>query len=347
MTTVAEKQADHKTLIDDFESNLAAFSEWDNSIDSNIHNDGNPDSLTHDWREQAALLQHGPTGIYVLAYVASGTWDPAGFEGSGGLSTSRGYKDGSGVRFVFSNDWDLDNSVPAGSTTVRKDDTTATSGDYMSAKVASDYTDSYTTSYTQNEYSGCGLWTEYDDESIESTWNQQCTYFMSLRADGFTVAAWNNNPDMKGIASWVNFEEITNKFWDDGKDNFAIQWRDNGNNDEWFGAIYGFESLRYRNESKERAELLGSDSGCLAPGEWGYKNRSTSDDTFFFRRPTVYSSYDREYPVAYMEDAVPNREEGGGNHGDIITHDTTDYRVMDEMGDLASGTHIPVALRYE
>jgi len=355
MTTIPEKAADHATLIDDITTEAGNLVDWTTGIDASINNNGGDSS---DWRNFAGLIKHDPTGIYVLMYVVNGSWanDPSGNNWQ--INPYDDYqRNGRGVKFVFSNDWNSTDSIPAGSTTVMGSGVDAGVGDYMRHETTGNHADDsfvrFSPWYGSNNRIavGNGLLSEQNGSgTLDDALVAPCSYFGSIRNDGFTFAIWNTSSDANGLCNWISFEQIS-KFWNDGKDDFVVFQRgnrenDHNNNNTNLSVQYGFQAWYINGELDHPDAQEFGDLGPFDGGDWGHVNPNTNDDTFFFRRPVVYTNAQREDPVGYVEDVLVNRQNQGGAHGDVITHDATDYRVIDKKGG-AGGDSITAALRFE
>lgn len=320
MTTIAQQEMTYAQMLDDLVGELLAFGTWTDA-DTSIDNAGNSD----DWTDNGRVLEHSDTGQYVLFFLSRNVW-----------ASGR-----SGIRIVVSNDWDSSKPAPAGYTTVTGDDP-------MSGQVNNHQSGSYNThsgkdrtpglmAYADNSIPG-----EYDS-NMQNLRELPVTYFGSARSDGFTMACWDTQHATHGCASALCYEYVGQKFWADGTDPWVMY---GGNSD--FGAVgdwYGWEA-NGDNTSGVGNDRLVSNNAAAQRGNWGYINPDSNDDTFFFRRPTLYQTANRKYPVGFLHDTIRNDTNEGAAHGDIITHDGTDYRIVRQSG-AGVGTILSCGLRYE
>ncbi|WP_139246173.1 hypothetical protein [Natrinema hispanicum] len=212
----------------------------------------------------------------------------------------------------------------------------------MSADIGNHRSDSFNNHRVSWSTSETGAWlfatdmgTAIDARSLSAT------YFISAGNDYLNVSAWNTSDGNNGMASAYGLEYVDSKFWNDGQDPWAF-WQGDSYHDR-MQTGYGWNS--YISDSPS-IEYLGTSIGNIESGDWGIINPDSTDDTFFFRRPTIYQTNSQTVPVAFLEDAIPNDKQEGAAHGDIVTYDATDYRIMQQSGAGKSNT-ISVGLRYE
>lgn len=340
MTTVAEKQADLATLIDDIASTLTALGDWSDA-DADVVNDGSDNQ----WHNNGRVLTHANTTTYLLMYVSTGEFNDAGTNNN----------NVTGIRVVHSSDWDATNNLPAGDTTVDEEDP-------FSGSVTNHRTDTFTNLQMTDEDAVHGLWTigrntSFTDRSSART--ASCTYFISGRNDGLTVGAWNTTNGSSGGATAFVWEYSDNKFWNDGHVPVTMTTWQNlytiANSPQWVAnASYAFQAYREARNGYNGVTIpngmigIAGNESCVYVGDWGFINPDANDDTFFFRRPVVYpnNSPDNATPVCHIEDAIPNDPNGGGAHGDTVDYGGNTYRVINQTG---AGAPDPVSmgLRYE
>lgn len=323
MTTIGEKQASNEQLIADIASAAINhtsdnWSDADTSVDQS-RSDGS-------YENNGRVLEHSPTGSFLLMYPGSNS---VGDEVVG-------------VRMCISNSWDGTNHIPDGKTTV-------TSEDPFSGSVGSHWTascDNFTddansplsTFAVSHADMHAGGW------SISKARDLDVTYFASVGANYINTATWNTTDSDYGSAGIFSWEYLTSKFWSDGY--LPVAFQNSCNADSQYGhqtTGYGFAHGWRNNTGASNHPYTGTGFGR---GAWGNVNPDSNDDTFFFRRPVAYQSPAQDIPVAFMEDQFSNHETDGGAHGDVITHDTTDYRVIRQSG-AGHGDIVSRAMRHE
>lgn len=334
MVTLTEKSADVATLVDDIASTLTGLTEWSDA-DTNVTNSGASD----DPRDNGRVLVNDNTGTFLFFYVSSG--DARTIEDNHSLT---------GVRVVHSTDWNTTDSLPAGQTTIDGCDANDVR-DYAGAGRRNSFasTNNDSTNHWDNS-AGMGLWVAAtSDGARTSARSRSCVYFLSGRPDGVQIAAWNSSDATNGMASYFSFEHLNAKFWDDGEIPVAMvhrtNARDNTNQDEGMSA-YGF--MRFHMNRGADKGMVGSGTGgtCVEYGRWGVLNPDANDDTYFIGKAPIYMNAAQAAPVGYIEGAIPNDVQEGGAHGDIVTHETTDYRLMVQSGAGRSNA-VAVGLKYE
>lgn len=340
MTTIPQTEGTYASLLDDLVEALLTFDEWSDA-DANVTNTGDSDG----WRDNARVLSNSLTGTY-LTFIAGynkydGSWHQAG------------------IYVVHSNDWDTTDIAPAGKTNLApsnnntyvppiKDDVT---------NRADDSFDEYGDSDSRH---GCMIvghvansGHDYPESTSDGTdirgdiraWrDQSVTYFGSVNGASFSLGTWNTDGGESAGASYFAFEYLGRKFWDDSEVPTAIVQWDTGRG---HATEYGFRTCYRRRDSLP--EYV-ADGGAFEPGDWGRINPHGEDDTFAFRRPTVYNSESLSYPVSYLYELIPNHPHEGAAHGDEITHDGTTYRFLAQSG--GGKNHVgdsvaSVGIRYE
>ena len=358
MVTVAEKEASLATLLDDIATTATGLSAW-SEADAGVVNDG----ATEDIQNNARVLANSNTGTFLLMYVEHGG---AGFQspdGSGAMV---------GIRFLHCSDWNTTESIPAGwsngiegTEEFFRDVQSYRRNSYEEVQrgqnVRGNDTDDLDTS---NNDSSIGLWirdgnnpnTRIDARSLP------ITYFLSIRNDGITGAVWDSNDSNNGIASWIAYEYVDNKWWADQVNPVVIAHQNSAYNDpDYVNSVnlYGFKTWAAQYNDVPHGSV-GTIRGAVESVEWGTLNPDANDDTFFYKRPSIYYRQPiidwrisnvryRPYqavPVAQMGSVIPNKPGAGAAHGDTITAGGTDYRAMVQSG--ASITYdIGVALQFE
>ncbi|ALJ99691.1 VP3 [Haloarcula californiae icosahedral virus 1] len=326
MTTVAEKTADTATLLDDLAATMTGHSSGNYAdADADVTNSGG----TGDWYNNARVIEHTPSGQYLTFYIKN-TGDPW---------NNNQIK---GIAFVVSNDWDSTNDHPAGKTTTSNDD--PFSGDVGNDRDASfSNTDISASQYHHPD----GLF-YYSDNSGGTVDNRtdEVSYFISVGANYFNVAAWNTSDGNYGACGVLSFEYVDNKFWNDGNDPWAFFCASSYDNVDGGTEAYGWSHYCSNNNDPNPEHPYSVNGFGFDNGEWGVVNPDSNDDTFFFRRPVIYETSSKNVPVAYVEDIISNDRQEGASHGDIVTHNGVDYQMLRQSGG-GEGTPLTYGLRYE
>lgn len=331
MAIISETEGTFAELMDDVADTALTFDSWA-EVTGDLDNTGTDDlgDQTYDWRRNCRVLQHSGTGTYLTFYASNSD------------ARSMDYNGRYGIRIIHSTDWDSGNDSPAGKTTVvSRDDMADLVGNYQD-----DSFNSYYESTDSDSRTGCGIWM-YDSKPGEYTYprNMPVTYFASVDDRGIRIGAWASSFSADGGRSaCYQFEHVDQKFWDDGEVPAVENMHESGTSSDGTWNSYGFEHYSKRNREYSDSAIYGRD--VFDSGDWGYINPDAEDDTFFFRRPVVYQTESGDYPVAYVRDCIPNHKTEGGAHGDIITHDGADYRIMRQSGS-GTSTTISIGLRYE
>lgn len=331
MATIAEKTANASTLLDDLASLLLGLTDGSgNAVWTDADTYVVNDNSTSDWHNNGRVLYHEKAGMYLLMYLHghSGWW-----EGSNYVS---------GLRVCHCSDWDSTNHHPAGKTDVTHDDP-------FSNDVGNTRSDTFNTETKHGDDAGpSGLWMWGSSVSEPDFWistssNDQFTYFASAGVDYFTVAAWNTEDVNNGACGWFSWEYMNDKFWNDGRMPYCSQSSGNPTGDG-HDQQYGFEW--YQCDDHNLAPHPFSGGTGADRGNWGYINEDPDDDTFFFRRPVLYSTSNKDYPIGYSYAAASNDQNEGANHGDTVTYDGMTYRALRSSG--ASRSELMhMLLRYE
>ena len=320
MTTIAESTFTPAQAIDNIvDTAVAVGAPWSEPESGTITNDQTDTS----WRNNGRLLYHADAGVYILLYVTYGET----------------FNQHAPIRLVYSNDWNSTENIPSGKTTV-------TSDDPFSGDVGNFQSESYNT-HNQDEVTGIFALNDeayrYNpatvNDRIDAATNIQMTMFGSVGTGHLTVGTWNTTDSQNGACNYHAWEYVNNKFWNDGTDPWAFV-QTNQQGPEHFGG-YGWEAKDNRTDVDE----IGG-HGCFGYEDaWGFINPDTSDDTYFFKRPVIYQTDSTTVPVAYYDPAILSDKDEGGAHGDIITYDGVDHRIMQQSGD-STTTTVSIGLRY-
>ncbi|WP_306056965.1 hypothetical protein [Natronococcus wangiae] len=330
MSVIAEKTDTYATLIDDLAGELLSFSNWSDA-DSYVENDGtakesNDDGSTPsdtDWHNNARVLEDTNTGLYLLMYLHGGE--------------NIDHQDWSGVRFILSTDWDIDEHHPAGYTTAENYDDNDIYGDVGYLR-----DDSYDDlEVDENNGLGFGVWGSVNNLGRSTIRSTEISYQITANSDGFNIGAWNDNDGNDGIASVAYYDYLSDRFFDDPAEPLAF-----GVNSSYgdYARGYGFQSFQGNHYGSY--DKVGHNNSAIEEGDWGIINPSSEDDTFFFRYPAVFRNSAQTVPVAYMKEVLPNDSQEGGAHGDDFTHDGTDYKVFKQSG-ASRSSPVSLCLRYE
>jgi len=332
MTTIGEKQATIRDLIDDHITAALSLDVWtDADTDLALTNSSN------DYTDHARAIEHNSSGTYLMMYVT----DPGNREVES-LGSGTSY---AGVRTVVSNDWDSANNVPTGNTNV-------ISREPFSSNVGTKRDNAYDNTDIAGPDAATGL-VPYGKtgENRLTTASRTVTYFGSVRDDGINIAAWNTSDSTYGSASHFFWEHVTDKFWQDGFEPIAYGDEDNISGDTNRHVAYAFRAFSSNGFYNAEPGNIGLSFNAITFADWGFINPEASDDTFFFRRPIIYGTNENDGttnpPIAFLEDTIPNRPSGGGAHGDTITLSNTDYRVLDKQGASISNAEVTSAHRFE
>ena len=322
MTTISEKTADYATLLDDIASALTATSAWSDA-DTNVTNSGDSD----DWTDNARVLENVNTGTFLTLSIGFGSYNNSNFN--------------AGLHVCHSTDFDSSIPAPAGKTDLPNRSDGNRTPAYMSD--VGNWADESFDNVSEHDGRHSPVITAHraDPGNISPTQmrTKSVTYFGAVNGSSFRIAVWNTTNGTEGIASYYAFEYVDNKFWSDSEVPVAIVQADTNNA---HCTEYGF-----RDAFREETDLpLAAHGGAIGDGRWGKINPSSTDDTFFFTRPIVFSSSSRSYPVAYMTDLVPNDDSEGAAHGDEITHDSDTYRILSQSGE-SVGNVATVGLKYQ
>ncbi|MFA9501561.1 hypothetical protein ACERIM_02145 [Natrinema sp. H-ect1] len=317
MTTIGEKTADYATFIDDLVGALTGFGNWSDA-DSYVQNDGTGKTDNEDgteWHNNGRVLEDTNTGTYLLLYLHHSRFD------------NHDNDDVSGVRLVYSSDWNTSEHYPAGDTNIGNADANDLTNN-VGFQLRDSYTDVVTQSYDRYNGSTYGIWGSSNSLNRDVLRGTSVSYIMSVNADGFNIGLWNDNDGNNGIACMTVFDYLGSRFFNDPSVPFLAATRTSF---RCHSVAYGFNSYWSQSRTFD-VDAVGHGSAPLEAADWGIINPSSEDDTFFFRYPAVYKNTNQSVPVAYLNEAVPNDAQEGGAHGDDFTHDGTSYKVFKQSG---------------
>lgn len=321
MTTIQEKTADTATLIDDIANTAISDSsgEWsDADADLTTSNSGG-------WQSRARVIHHSTTGLYLTFWAQ---------KQNSGIDVG----ESAGVGVCVSTDFDTTNNHPAGYTTAMPD---APFSNDINNRVSESFSD---TNLGGNSGMNGGVYYRSDyNLSFANLMSHQVTYFISVGANHLSVAAWNTSDGTHGGAGVLSWEHVDGKFWNDGNVPYAMHTADSLGN--YGGSMNCYSFSHYANRTGGNTSVYNAGSG-FSSGEWGIINPDSNDDTFFFRRPVVYQTLNGSVPVAYCEDSITNDRNEGASHGDMVSYNGTDYRMVRQSGAGNSAT-VTCGLRYE
>lgn len=363
MAILQETSADLATALDDFATVLTTPTDADGNqywqdADSGVTNSGASNAPEDNGR----VFSNTNTGTFLFLFITHGEIEAVDDNGDNLV----------GIRAIHSTDWDTNAHRPAGYTTaIQRDPWGVYNVTHRSESFSRVYygknlgDDNQSTDRYQkcSEESGMGLFTTTNNMSNRTAARtNSATYYASARGDGFQAAIWDTSDGNNGIASAFSFEYVDSPFGSVESSPVALTYRDTVKDSSTQSnaiSAYGFRSWGAA-QSNEKG-TVGCIRGPVAPGEWGVLNPDADDDTFFFRRPVVFQTVNQTYrpnnpygykypehngPVAFFQDTIPNDPGMGAAHGDVVTHDGTDYRMMVQSG--ASRNYaIGLGLRYE
>ena len=328
MTTIAEGVFTPAELIDSIASAALGFASWSEPESGNVAND----QSTTDWYNNARLLYHADANLYVLMYVPND-----------GRCYYNGNEDHNGVRMVFSNDWNTSEVRPAGWTTTGKAEPFA--GDVGNHYPAS------TTYYDMNDdqqgpslaalnSKARGYTQATINDRIDVANLFEFTAYGSVGADHFALGAYSHDDATYGSAAFIGWEHLGSKFWDDGNDPWVVMWG-TGDDANRIQGQYSWAAADYSGSSNS----LGPGGAIGGEARLGHINPASDDDTYFFLRPVVYQNENKQEPVAFFKPLIMNDTNEGGAHGDIVSYDGVDYRIMQQSG-AGRGHTVSVGVRY-
>jgi hypothetical protein len=190
------------------------------------------------------------------------------------------------------------------------------------------------------------------DDRIDVANLFEFTAYGSVGADHFALGAYSHDDASSGSAAFIGWEHLGSKFWDDGNDPWVAMWGMGANyNDGYIPDGYRPPTSIQGQYSWAAADWSGP-SNSLAPGgaiggeaRLGHINPASDDDTYFFLRPVVYQNENKQEPVGFFKPLIMNDTSEGGAHGDIVTYDGVDYRIMQQSGAARNYT-VSVGVRY-
>ena len=325
MTTIAEKQAPVATLIDDLASSLAGLSDWEDG-DTNVTNDQSTDG----WRDNARVFTHIPSGRYLLFYVSH----------DDGFLDYKSNTKVSGIRFVYSDDWDSTNSHPQGNTNSTDKDPFRSESTWSGDRRGVAFN-------TENfNYGGIGAWlfsTSMGNSRTDFASNYTINYFLSARNDGVSVGSWSTRQDY-GLGCYFSYEHTSGKFWSDGIENFTVMNKFNSYGMSHGATSYGFQyTSGYVSDDYSGHPV---DTDGLEESRWGFINSTSTDDTYFVQYGLLYSEANRENPSVYTEDILSNDRDQGGAHGDEVSYDGNTYKILKQSGG-SQNDPITACIRFE
>ncbi|WP_254763351.1 hypothetical protein [Natrinema marinum] len=336
MTVIGEKTATYATLVDDIAGALTSFSNWSDA-DSYVVNDGtakasNDDGSTPqdtDWHNNARVLEDSNTGTFLLMYLHGSRYD------------NHDNDDVSGIRFVYSSDWDATEHHPAGDTNVESADD-GNLRDGVGFYLTDTYADRNNEGYDRWNGGTFGVWGSSNNLSRDTIRGNSVSYVISANSDGLNIGLWNNNDGNNGIASITVFEYLDNRFFNDTAVPFVALTQ---TTHRCHSIAYGFDSYWTRARTWN-VDRVGYPSAPVEEADWGIINPSSEDDTFFFRYPAAFNNTSQDVPVAYLREAIPNDYQEGGAHGDDFTHDSTTYKIFKKSG-ASTNNVVSAGLRHE
>lgn len=335
MAIIAQKDATTGQLVDDIADTALglASGNWTEPQPGDVKNDQATDS----WDDNGRLIHHQPSGMYVLIFIHDLFAD---------IDSANNGPHVKGIRICSSNDWDSELDHPAGKTEVHSDDP-YNSDVGFGIQQSFDYVGYTTDNNNFSESIGQGLWYIENRSGSRSTQAADpVTYFVSIGDGYINAAAWNTNDGQDGSASYLSWEHVDNKFWADGNDPWACHSQSSagsGFGDPFRVSCYGF---KYWDQNRGMNVNHPYSATGFDQGKWGLVNPDANDDTYFFQRPVAYLTNSQTVPVAFMEDVISNDIDEGGAHGDVVSHDGTDYRIFRQSGAGQNSVH-SCCLRYE
>jgi len=345
MATVAEKVADGATLIDDMATTLSGLASWSDA-DTYVVNDSTAktaDDSGNEWHSNGRVFHNADMGLYVLFYLERINFDSYNRDQEFNLS---------GLRIVVSTDWDGTEHHPAGKTNVDSKDPFSGDVSYSHRDFLDQQTDHKNNPDMNLNYASSGVWwlktNNYSINDADGATTDVRTvplnYFLSAGNDYLNVSAWCTDDANHGIAGSASIEYVDNKFWNDSLAPVVVHSTcTHQYHNGYRYSMYGFEHFDATFGATD--SFLHSANG-FDRAKWGFVNPDANDDTFFFERPVIYASHNKNVPTAYVEDSIINQNADGGSHGDIISFNGTDYRVMKQSGG-AVGKQICLAHRFE
>jgi hypothetical protein len=298
--------------------NQANYSEPTNSLS----NDQSDDT----WQNNSFVRKHDPTGRVLLFYIASESQD--------GIRIAR-QEPVDGVRLIVSGGWDSNNDLPSGNSNLRGSDAPAKTS-------ANNVDESYNQQKVDGRYNNevsLGYWLYYNSDRKRSVIaTQDVNYLGSIDGESINIGVWSGVDSDNGIATYMSIYQLNEKFWTTPQDDFSTYLKCSLN--EHQSASLGWEYITAESSTFSQnyqwyPDPDGSNYQDLGTGfgRFGTINPDTNDDTFFFRYPIIFKSPGHNIPVQYLKTTLPNDPVDGAAHEDIVTHNTTDYIIMNKKGD--------------
>jgi len=330
MTTITEQQTSPAQLLTNISSALTGQSNWSDA-DNSVTNDQSSDS----WDDNGRVLEDTNTGQFVLMYVTYQDY----FEDSDNGSVQ-------GIRVVRSDSWDTANSLPSGNQTTVQEDAYTGNASWDGTKRI----DSMTSKLNVTSSMATGIWWKSSNRNSASrsdfAANSNVTHFGSARPDGYTVAAWDTADGADGAAGWIEYSYANSKFWNDSETPVWTNSAYTGSSEGTQVRTYAYnwiEGTMYSYRGYGHDEYQG---GGIESGAYGKVNSASTDDTFFVRYATVHADSNSTTPIHYAHNAIRNKDQNGGSHGDTVTYDGKDYRLFEQTG-AGQSTAMSAGIRYE
>jgi hypothetical protein len=312
-------------MIDDLVAELLYLADWtdaDSSLDTSydytgLNNDG-------EWRKRARVLRHDPSGRHLLIYE---TPNPTG------------QYDGRHIRMAVCEGWDSNNSIPSGKTAL-----------VDGGEIANDYENVNDVNDTpwqdrSTSFADVGAGTSQGLRVANNGGEKyEITYQLSVGTWGITAAAWNTNDSSNGLAAGYVFDPKDRPLWDDGIPGWT-EWSFTTHDQGTSIHKYDFE---YVSDNKSYTPDEQPAGGGLAQQAYGLVNNDDTDDTVFVRPANIHRSRSRDVPVAEFANVLPNRPADGASHGDSVTWEGSNYRVVAQSGASVNEEHaLSAMLRFE
>lgn len=334
MATFGEKQADVATLLDDIRNTALTVTQEDGVTDAYEHIDSatvDNSGGSDDWKDNGFVLRHVESGMYLTFYLCGYRFQDERYDPDSHHT---------GIRVVHSNDYDLANHVPFGKTDIDG------GVDHMAGAVGNHRGTSFVwQDGMEGYYSGAwgtGLYWRNGNVGENGFRAESVTYAGAIGADYINLVAYSNDPN-NGRAGFFTFEHLDEKFWQDGNEPYVTFCKTNTG---WRGgrsAQYGFQHFRADGDFNNDHNY---DVGGFDGTAWGKVNPDVDDDTFFFRRPVVYQTQNKNIPVGYAEETICNDRDEGGAHGDVVTYNGKDYFIFRQPGG-STGDIVSTGFRNE
>lgn len=325
MTTIAESTTTLGAMMDGIADGLLNnhSSEW-SEPDADVKND----QSTEQWHDNGRLLKHSTSGLFLLMYITYRE----------NFRDRNNNQDVGGIRVVVSTGWNSTDNHPVEKTNV-------INSDPFENEVANHRGSSVIEQRDDEYHYAMGIWpigseTDHWPEASVSSRSDaatlvECTWWGSVGTDHISVASYDTQDTNDGNASWFSWEHTDAKFWADGVVPFFMYECDNQHGDDYQG-MYGFQWYDQQ-AGNSHCDFSRSDGA-----DWGYINPDPEDDTYFFKRPIIYT--ESNDPASYVTNFIYNKNDEGSS-GDTITHNGTDYRLFQDTG-ASEGSPVAVGLRF-